>query len=124
VALVDIDHFKRVNDELGHLAGDAVLRDFAQILTDRVRASDLVGRYGGEEFVVVLRGATASAGRSVLEQVRTGLDVRHPGSGLPTYTFSAGVSELGVDGDDVTSLLAIADERLYAAKRAGRARIF
>jgi diguanylate cyclase (GGDEF)-like protein len=124
VGLVDIDHFKRVNDELGHLTGDAVLRDFARVLTERVRASDVVGRYGGEEFVVVLRGANAVAGRAVLDQVRTALDLRLPGGGLPKYTFSAGVAELGTDGDDVTALLAAADERLYDAKRSGRARVY
>jgi diguanylate cyclase (GGDEF)-like protein len=123
VALVDIDHFKRVNDELGHLTGDAVLRDFSRVLVERVRATDLVGRYGGEEFVVVLRGASAAAGRAVLEQVRGALDLRVPDGGLPKYTFSAGVAELGTDGDDVTTLLAAADERLYGAKRNGRARV-
>jgi diguanylate cyclase (GGDEF)-like protein len=123
VALVDIDDFKRVNDDHGHLVGDAVLRHFAHVLTERVRASDTVGRYGGEEFVIVLRGATAPAARSVLEQMRAALAERAESTDIPPYTFSAGVAELGGDGDDATTLLAAADDRLYQAKRAGRDRI-
>jgi diguanylate cyclase (GGDEF)-like protein len=123
VGLIDIDHFKKINDNLGHLVGDAVLRDFSRHLEGRLRGSDLVGRYGGEEFVIVLRGAPADAARKVLEQVRSALGDRPEAGELPRYTFSAGVASLGVDGGTPTEILAKADERLYEAKRAGRDRI-
>ena len=123
VALIDIDYFKRINDRLGHLVGDAVLRDFSRHLEGRLRGSDLVGRYGGEEFVIVLRGAPVEAGRKVLEQVRSALGDRPEDGELPRYTFSAGLAALGVDGGTPTEILAKADERLYEAKRGGRDRI-
>lgn len=122
VALIDIDHFKKINDRLGHLVGDAVLRDFSRHLEGRLRGSDLVGRYGGEEFVIVLRGAPVEAARKVLDQVRSALGDRPETSELPRYTFSAGVASLGEDGGTPTEILAKADERLYEAKRAGRDR--
>ncbi|MBA3464061.1 MAG: diguanylate cyclase [Deltaproteobacteria bacterium] len=123
IGLVDLDDFKKVNDELGHLVGDAVLRDFAKQLTQRFRASDHIGRYGGEEFLIVLRGANTAAAVRVFEEVRTGFRAREFGD-LPKYTFSAGISELGVDGVDGTELLSRADVRLYEAKRTGRDRTF
>ena len=119
IGLVDLDLFKRVNDELGHLVGDAVLRDFANQLMQRFRASDHVGRYGGEEFLVVLRGANTGAAARVFDEVRAGFRGRDFGD-LPRYSFSAGISELGVDGGDAMELLARADLRLYEAKRQGR----
>lgn len=122
VALVDLDYFKRVNDELGHLVGDAVLRDFAKHLTQRFRASDYLGRYGGEEFLVVLRGAALDVAHRILETFRTGFAERDHGD-LPRYTFSAGIAELGTDGATGVELLARADLRLYEAKRQGRDRI-
>ena len=121
IGLVDLDFFKKVNDELGHLVGDAVLRDFAKQLTQRFRSSDHVGRYGGEEFLIVLRGANTAAAVRVFEEVRGGFRARDFGD-LPKYTFSAGISELGIDGVDGTELLARADMRLYEAKRTGRDR--
>jgi diguanylate cyclase (GGDEF)-like protein len=124
VALIDIDHFKKINDRHGHLVGDAVLRDFARHLENRLRGSDLVGRYGGEEFVIVLRGAPAEAARKVLDQVRVVLSDRpEEGGELPRYTFSGGVAALGPDGGTPTEILAKADERLYEAKRNGRDRV-
>ena len=123
VAVVDIDHFKQINDRHGHLVGDAVLRDFARILAERMRASDVVGRYGGEEFLVILRGAGAATARAVLDGVRRGLSARPAEDGIPPYSFSAGVAELGPDGADSTALIAAADERLYQAKRGGRDRV-
>jgi diguanylate cyclase (GGDEF)-like protein len=120
VALIDIDHFKRINDRLGHLVGDTVLRDFSRHLEGRLRGSDLVGRYGGEEFVIVLRGAPVEAARKVLYQVRAALGDRPENHDLPRYTFSAGVAALGEDGGTPTEILAKADERLYEAKRGGR----
>ncbi len=122
VGMVDIDYFKKVNDEFGHLVGDAVLRDFAKHLLARFRATDYCGRYGGEEFLVVLRGANIDAALRVFEALRTGLHEREP-SELPRYTFSAGLAELGPDGATSLDLLAKADARLYEAKRLGRDRI-
>jgi len=123
VALLDVDYFKKINDTHGHLVGDAVLRDIARVLGDRLRGTDLVGRYGGEEFVVILRRAALTAARAVLDQVRHHLGARTPPDNIPRYAFSGGVAEFPADGDDVTALLAKADERLYEAKRAGRDRI-
>jgi diguanylate cyclase (GGDEF)-like protein len=123
VALLDVDHFKQINDVHGHLVGDAVLRDVGRVLGDRLRGTDLVGRYGGEEFVVVMRRATAPQARAVLDQIRGQLSARPATDLLPGYTFSAGVAEHPDDGRDVTSLLQRADERLYQAKAAGRDRV-
>ena len=121
VAMIDLDHFKRINDQHGHLIGDAVLRDFATLLRQRLRGSDVVGRYGGEEFVVVLNSATADAARRVIEQLRGALRERDFGE-LPRYSFSCGIAELGTDAGDGVGLLGRADERLYEAKAAGRDR--
>ncbi|MBA3540421.1 MAG: diguanylate cyclase [Deltaproteobacteria bacterium] len=121
IALVDLDYFKMINDQFGHLVGDAVLRDFSRQITQHVRNTDLVGRYGGEEFLVILRGANAAAGRTVMDKVREVYRNREFGD-IPRYAFSAGVSELGVDGSDPVTLLETADKRLYEAKRLGRDR--
>jgi diguanylate cyclase (GGDEF)-like protein len=121
LGLVDLDNFKAINDERGHLIGDAVLRDFARQLTHHFRASDHLGRYGGEEFLVVLRGAGSDAARRIFDEVRAGVGDRDPGE-LPAYTFSAGIAELGTDGSDAVELLSRADRRLYEAKRLGRDR--
>jgi diguanylate cyclase (GGDEF)-like protein len=123
VALLDVDYFKKINDTHGHLVGDAVLRDISRILGDRLRGTDLVGRYGGEEFVVIMRRAAAGSARTVLDQVRHHLAERSQPDGIPRYAFSAGVAEFPIDGEDVTAMLARADERLYEAKRAGRDRV-
>ncbi len=123
VALLDVDYFKKINDAHGHLVGDQVLRDLGRVLGDRLRGTDLVGRYGGEEFVVIMRRANAASARSVLEQIRVLLRDRPMPEGMPRYTFSAGAAEMPTDGDDVTALLAVADERLYESKRAGRDRV-
>jgi diguanylate cyclase (GGDEF)-like protein len=121
VVMCDLDYFKKINDERGHLVGDAVLRDFASQLTQRLRASDLVGRYGGEEFLIVLRAANVDAAHRILDKLRAGFRDRDFGD-LPRYSFSAGIAELGSDGGDVVGLLGRADERLYEAKRLGRDR--
>jgi|GEM_PF-2546246 len=123
VALIDVDYFKLVNDTHGHLVGDAVLRDVSRNLADRLRGSDLVGRYGGEEFVIVMRRATATQAAGVIDQIRARLFARAATPELPAYTFSGGVAEFPTDGGDGTALLARADTRLYAAKRSGRNRI-
>ncbi len=124
VALLDVDHFKSINDNHGHLIGDAVLRDVARSLGDRLRGTDLVGRYGGEEFVVVMRRASATQAATVLDQIRVRLSERPGREDLPRYTFSGGIAEYPADGREATALLGKADDRLYAAKEAGRNRVF
>ncbi len=121
VGLVDLDYFKKINDDHGHLVGDAVLRDFAKQMTQRFRASDYLGRYGGEEFLVVLRNANSEAAHRTFETFRAGFKDREFGD-LPKYAFSAGLAELGTDGSDPIELLSKADIRLYEAKRQGRDR--
>ncbi len=119
IGLVDLDFFKKINDEHGHLVGDAVLRDFSKQMSQRFRASDYLGRYGGEEFLVVLRTANTEAAHRTFEAFRSGFNDREFGD-LPKYSFSAGISELGIDGNDAIELLSRADLRLYEAKRLGR----
>ncbi len=123
VALIDVDYFKQINDQHGHLIGDAVLRDIAKVLGDRLRGSDLVGRYGGEEFVVLMRRASAEQAAGVLDALRARLAERPGTPEIPRYTFSCGVAQFPDDGADPHALLGRADERLYVAKRAGRTRI-
>lgn len=124
VALLDLDHFKRVNDTLGHAAGDDVLRGVAGALQGGVRGYDAVARHGGEEFAVLFRGAelrTAELATARLVAAISRLRIAHEGAQIQ-ITASAGVacsSELGTSAQ-VEQLVDAADERLFAAKRAGR----
>ena len=123
VALIDIDHFKRINDSWGHQAGDRVLRGFAERLGRELRAVDLAGRYGGEEFLIVFMDAGAESALEAAERCRAAM-VREPfvlaasGESL-SVSLSAGVAEARI-GDDVEDLLARADAALYEAKSSGR----
>ncbi|GIH79594.1 GGDEF domain-containing protein [Planobispora longispora] len=120
-ALLDIDHFKQVNDRYGHRAGDEVLTWFAGLLGEGFRRDDVVARYGGEEFVVVFPGATAEQARARVETLRervAGQEVRADEHEL-RVTFSAGVAAV-MPGQSPDDLLQAADEALYAAKRGGR----
>ncbi|WP_203872008.1 histidine kinase N-terminal 7TM domain-containing diguanylate cyclase, partial [Planomonospora parontospora] len=124
LALLDIDHFKQVNDRYGHRVGDDVLVRFAELLSGGVRRDDTVARYGGEEFVVVFPGTDAEQARSrveaLLEQVAA--DPVHSGGHSLRVTFSAGVAALS-PGQSPDDLLQAADGALYAAKRGGRNRV-
>jgi diguanylate cyclase (GGDEF)-like protein len=123
LALVDLDHFKLVNDRYGHPAGDAVLREIGRVLPMAIRPADIVCRYGGEEFCVVLPDADASGAEKVLTSIAARLrDLRVAWNGhvLGGFTFSAGVSVLGVHGTAFADLLFAADRALYEAKDAGR----
>lgn len=113
VALFDIDHFKRINDEQGHLQGDLVLRQVAKLLDGSVRETDVVARYGGEEFVVIMPQTALEGACVFAERWREAV-----GEQLP-LTISGGVTTV-LDGDSADSLLARADAALYAAKSAGR----
>jgi diguanylate cyclase (GGDEF)-like protein len=122
IALIDIDHFKSVNDTYGHLVGDAVLRGFARELATRVRSTDVVGRFGGEEFLVIFLEIGADRARPILADLRARKGSSTPDS--PPYTFSAGLAEWKLDGTTGEELLRAADERLYyEAKRSGRDRV-
>ena len=122
--LLDIDHFKRINDTHGHVAGDAVLRHFGLLATATLRTGDHVGRVGGEEFGVLfpdMRGdAVLDVAARLLDSVRR-TPCAHGGSTI-SYTFSAGVAEW-VPGENLQVFFERADRKLYAAKAAGRNRI-
>jgi two-component system cell cycle response regulator len=122
LVLLDIDHFKQVNDQFGHLAGDAVLRDLAALLKARMRKEECLARYGGEEFALVLpetnrENAMLLAGR--LRRLTQMHRFLFEGKRLPV-TFSAGVAELRPGPLTALEFLKLADERLYEAKHKGR----
>lgn len=128
LALLDLDHFKQINDEHGHLVGDAVLRRFASIIRDRLRESDTFGRVGGEEFALVLPDTDAAGARTLLEALRS--DVATTAfetgaeAGARQVTFSIGLSVTTVDRHQAAvELYSQADQALYAAKRNGRNRL-
>src|SRR3984957_3562936 len=125
VLLADVDHFKKVNDTHGHLTGDAVLRTLAAEMRQQVRESDLVGRFGGEEFVILLPGTTADEAYLVAERIRRGVGVVRvlTKDMIVGATVSIGVAVLGRHGDDLYELLDSADKAMYEAKRAGRDRV-
>ena len=124
VAMVDIDHFKKINDSYGHPMGDQVIRNLGWFLSQRLRRSDLIGRYGGEEFLVVLPGADAQQAVEVLDRIRQDFGrIKHPYQDTwCTATLSIGVAALQEDRSAET-LINLADEALYAAKHAGRDRV-
>ncbi len=127
LAMLDIDHFKSINDEHGHLAGDFVLREFSRAIEDEIRPYDLCGRYGGEEFVVVARDRRENAAgivQRILDRVRA-LKLVFEGRTIG-FTFSAGVADLDEipEGKRTSeALIGVADRCLYAAKASGRNRI-
>ncbi len=121
MVIVDLDHFKRVNDQYGHPVGDQVLVGAARMLSTRVRESDLVARWGGEEFAVITTMTDAAGAARLAEKLRALLEVTHLGP-VGAMTASFGVAELHSD-DTVESLVRRADEALYAAKTGGRNRV-
>jgi diguanylate cyclase (GGDEF)-like protein len=126
VLMLDVDHFKHFNDTQGHDAGDAVLRGLARILAEGTRAGDIVCRFGGEEFAVMLPRATADDAISWAERLmqRIGaMAVRVGGQRLPRVTVSIGLACYPHDGGDIDALVKAADVALYEAKRTGRNRI-
>ncbi len=126
LVMFDVDHFKKVNDTHGHLAGDAVLKDLAHRIRPRIRREDLFARYGGEEFACVLPSTALAGGivfaehlRTIIEERPTAFDNLH----IP-FTVSLGVTTLQREtGVDASNLIKRADENLYAAKRGGRNRV-
>ncbi|HEX9786506.1 MAG TPA: diguanylate cyclase [Candidatus Binatia bacterium] len=126
VAMLDIDHFKRLNDTFGHTAADAVLCEWSDLLKARFRGSDIVCRYGGEEFVIILPDISVEAARQRLEQLRSDLAhmvVRDDLHAIDAVTVSMGLAYFPVHGRTSQSLLHAADQALYRAKETGRDRI-
>jgi len=121
--LIDVDHFKSVNDQLGHPAGDSVLQAIAQTLSAGVRVDDFVFRYGGEEFTVILAGAEAEPALEIAEHLRLAIAALPPPLAPWPITVSIGVATLPRDGETLAALLLIADKRLYRAKAEGRNRV-
>ena len=125
IAMLDIDHFKRFNDTLGHDSGDALLREVGRLLREKLRKSDIACRYGGEEFVLVLPDSSLADTFQRVETIRVlvrELQIRHGDQLLGTVTVSAGVTQAR-EGLTARELLREADEALYAAKNAGRDRV-
>jgi len=127
VIILDVDHFKKVNDTHGHLGGDAVLQTFAALLKHEIRPEDLLARYGGEEFVVLARGSTTEQGVELAERLRKRIEstpIPFEGKEI-RITSSGGVASLSeaTIPAEREALLSAADARLYKAKQSGRNRI-
>jgi diguanylate cyclase (GGDEF)-like protein len=123
VVAIDIDRFKPVNDTFGHVAGDALLKAIASLLTSLVRGEDTVCRFGGEEFVILMPTISLDAAVQRAERIRTRLSelrVEHEGRALPPITASLGVAGFPDHGPRWTSVLEEADAALYQAKQSGR----
>jgi len=121
--MLDIDHFKRINDELGHPAGDAVLRELGYLLKASVRESDVACRYGGEEFVLILPEASLEDVRRRAEALRLGaksMRLEHRGRPIGPVSISLGIASFPEHASDPEELLRRADEAMYEAKNAGR----
>ena len=120
--IFDIDFFKRINDQFGHLAGDHVLRELARVVQERIRRDEVFARYGGEEFVIVLPETGLSGAQALAENLRTRVAAHgfaFQGERIPV-TISVGVAQLAKEDRTAADLIQRADEKLYEAKRGGR----
>jgi diguanylate cyclase (GGDEF)-like protein len=126
LCMIDIDHFKKLNDNLGHLQGDRCLRIIARAIRAQLRAKDIVARYGGEEFVLLLPGTTAAAAREAAERICDAIaSLNHPNPGSPfrRVTASFGIATAATPPLVIQTLMEAADAALYRAKTAGRNRV-
>jgi diguanylate cyclase (GGDEF)-like protein len=124
LALIDIDHFKTINDVCGHAVGDAVLAAFAGVCAQQLRSNDRLGRYGGEEFLLIMPGSDITQMPQVFSRLRSAIQrIDVPGL-LPGHapTFSMGAVEVTGPADDLDKLIKNADDALYRAKQGGRDR--
>ena len=125
VVLLDIDHFKKINDTLGHLTGDYVLRELARVVESRVRRDELFARYGGEEFCLVLPETSNEGATSYAEIIRKAIEDHRflfDGTDVPV-TVSCGVATFTPEMSRPVDIIRAADEALYRAKRSGRNRV-
>lgn len=120
IIMIDLDHFKTVNDTYGHNEGDNVLREFADVLREMIRAEDIAARWGGEEFIIILPHTACEAAEAMAERIRIACE-QHAGT-MHGLSASFGVSQLK-DDDDEDSLIRRADDAMYCAKKEGRNRV-
>jgi diguanylate cyclase (GGDEF)-like protein len=122
VLMLDLDHFKQVNDTAGHPAGDRLIEEIAEVLRRRTRESDVLARLGGDEFAVVLPRATPAEARTVADSIATAIREHQPaGNGVEPITASLGVAMFGNDPrTSIESVVSEADTAMYAAKDGGR----
>ena len=121
--MVDIDHFKRINDRFGHEAGDRVLRQVSDILAQNARAGDIVCRWGGEEFLILMPGSNAAAAKRRADEIRARINDQIEIVGGTRVSVSIGVASYPEHASDPDSLIDVSDRALYAAKGAGRNRV-
>jgi diguanylate cyclase (GGDEF)-like protein len=121
IVLIDIDHFKTINDTYGHVVGDVVLREIADVIEQNARKEDIAARFGGEEFIVVLDGCTLEDARNKAEYLRRQIQARRP-AGIEV-TASFGVVQLNGKIDTCTRFFDLADQALYRAKEEGRNKV-
>ncbi len=123
IIMMDLDHFKDINDHYGHEAGDTVLREVSMLLLNQLRKSDIACRYGGEEIMMILYDTTVKEALEKIERIRNNIaDMKFHFVDLVTITASFGLAMFPVDGEDAESLIKVADEALYQSKKAGRNR--
>jgi diguanylate cyclase (GGDEF)-like protein len=127
VIMLDIDYFKQYNDTYGHLAGDEILTNLCGIMKQHIKQSDVVGRWGGEEFVIALPNANSEQARQVAERIRETLSVltilNQERETIPVPTISQGIAVFPTETDNIIRLIDLADRRLYVAKERGRNQI-
>lgn len=128
VAIIDIDFFKSVNDNYGHIAGDFVLKEFAEVLINSIRTYDVLGRYGGEEFIIILQGISKESAEKVIERILNkirNITFRFEDKDI-NITFSCGISDvydINHHELNINNIIDVADKKLYIAKNSGRNRI-
>jgi len=126
VAMLDLDDFKQFNDTFGHDAGDSLLRELGRVIREKLRKSDILCRYGGDESVVVLSDSPLPDAKKRVEQISAMVKEMQSDRAEPrpgAMTVSAGIAQAGVDASSATELLSAADKALYAAKTAGGDRV-
>ena len=119
--LIDVDHFKAINDTYGHLVGDDILRELTQSMENSLRPEDTIGRWGGEEFLVLASGTEIGSAEMLVQRIRTGV-AQHEFSTVGRVTVSIGVAQFQ-QNTSVSHTFSIADKALYKAKNAGRNRV-